>query len=911
MHRILLVLLITAQAICATAQMHIKKANFTSFRKDPKQSTEVLATESSANAKQHPEYGVTPYNAQCTQCVELLDQRTIDSRQFIDVYDNGHLYSQKSIFPLHYKKSANDIWRTIDQRLRPTAPGVYEANNQPAPTKCDLNNKSTSIKVRDFEFEFNKNLSMYFFDDATLYTRNELGNYTAYTVGEEGLRVSNIWPGMDMEQLFSAGQIKTSFVISSPLQIPISSGYMVIEDHFTLPEGYNFVESELGHHIENGKYYQGDYLIKNSKGETVVTYEKPIYIDAKAWGMHGAYKLLRNGNSYTLQTLVPVNWLTKPDNTYPLVIDPIVYGATKNGDFVNTGLPSASMGFTTMSLGACPYQMNVFIQGKSRIVNTYVDVEYSLTYDNMCGTPPLPAPFCTFSQVTMEVKSDECNTTTGQLSCNPANPPYTGTCTTDSSLVPGANAIQFAGLLPNSCIPPQCPDYTLHFTLLNRDSTCGDVCGYLCARGNMWRTTVEACRVEGNITQDKTQVCAGQPVTFTAHPNCGVPPYHYTWLYANGDSSITIYGSPNFVVYPEVTQGVQCTIIDTCGVIAQTNALDITVISAPPAEAGSTLPLCEGGSAQLGGSPTTSPGTSVVWAGENPTVTSWLNSTTATNPVALVPAGTIDTVYYVVKASNVSCFRTDTVLVYSVANPAPVIDTNGSTAVCSNQNVNIATVGSYASYLWNNGSTGSSINVSAPGPYFVTVTDNNGCTGTSNTITISSIAVPTVNVFPDTLIMYGDSVMLTTDLNLNSSIIDSFMWAPAINISCTSCTNPVVAPVSDQYYSVIVHASGCTVSDSALIRILLPNNFFIPNAFTPNGDGNNDNFFIQSQSGVSVISFQVFNRLGEKVYDNLVPWDGTYKGKPAPAGVYVYIYKLALFGEDIALLRKGSVTLIR
>lgn len=567
-------------SLVAQNAMHVKKFNSTSFREDVKVTPPLLVSNTTAAAQQHPEFGLLPYNSQCATCVELIDKRTIDSRQFIDPLNAGHTYSQQSYFPLHYKKSANDVWRTIDQRLRPVAPGVYEANNQPVPTKCDLNKKSTSLTEHGFEFEFNKNLTMYFFDDATLYTRSEPGNYNTYTVGEEGLTVKNIWPGMDMEQQFTAGQIKTSYVIAAPLQIPIASGYMVIEDHFTLPDGYSFVESELGHHLENDKY-QGDYHLKNSKGETLITYEKPIYIDAKAWGMHGSYKLIRTGNDYTLQTLVPVSWLNKADNTYPIIIDPIVYGSTKNGDFTSTGLPSSSMGFTTMSLGSCPYHMNVFLQGKSQIINTYVDIEYSLTYDNTCGSPPLPSPFCTFSQVSMEVKSDECNTSTGPLTCNAASPPYTGTCTTDSNLVPGANATQFSGLLPGTCIPPQCPDYTLHFTLLNRDSTCGDVCGYLCARGNMWRITVEGERVEGNITQNKTQVCAGQPVTFTAHPNFGVPPYHYIWIYANGDSFDTIYGSPDLVLNPNISQGVQCVIIDTCGVTANTNALDVTVFPSP------------------------------------------------------------------------------------------------------------------------------------------------------------------------------------------------------------------------------------------------------------------------------------------------------------------------------------------
>ncbi|HLP20240.1 MAG TPA: hypothetical protein VK174_08065, partial [Chitinophagales bacterium] len=500
-NRGLLLFLVTILSSTAFGQMRVKKPNFTTFRKDTKEVTETLLKATSADAKKHPEFGIVPYNTQCSGCVELIDKRTIDSRQYVDAYSENHTFSQQSFFPLHYKKSADDIWRTIDQRLRPSATeaGVYVAANQPVPTKCDLNKKSTSITVRGYEFEFNKNLTMYFFDDNTLYTQRENGNYQQNTVGEEGLYVTNIWPGIDMEQIFSVGQVKTNFVIPAPLQLPVSHGWMVIEDHFTLPAGYNFEEAKGGDHLEGGKYFRGDYVLTNEKGEVLLTYEKPIYVDAKVFGMHGVYKLDREGNTYTLQTMVPVEWLNKVDNTYPLLIDPTVYGATKNGDFTQTGQPSASMGFTSLALGACDYHMNVNVPGNSAITNTYVDVEYSLTYDNTCGTPPLPPPFCTFSQVSMEVQADLCNTTTGRLTCNPAFPPYTGTCTTDSNLVPGASALLITGFVPNylSCYPPSCPNHVIAFTLLNRDSICGDVCGYLCARGNMWRMTVEACRVEG------------------------------------------------------------------------------------------------------------------------------------------------------------------------------------------------------------------------------------------------------------------------------------------------------------------------------------------------------------------------------------------------------------------------------
>ncbi|HLP50961.1 MAG TPA: T9SS type A sorting domain-containing protein [Chitinophagales bacterium] len=579
------------------AQMHVKKFNTTTFNRDQKTASTLLDKNSSAQAKQHPEYGVRPVNAQCVECVELIDKRTIDSRLFIDPKKEGHTYSQQSFFPLHYKKTPNDMWRTIDARLRPQSQGVYTADNQPVPTKCDLNKKLTSLNERGFEFEFNKDLSLHFFDDNTLYTQKQNGDYSNYTIGEEGLNVKNIWPGIEMEQLFSAGQVKTNFVIAAPLQLPISHGWMVIEDHFTLPANISIVEEPNGSHTAEG-YFRGDYLLKNEKGETLITYEKPVYIDTKVFGMHGVYNLLRDGNNYTLQMLIPIEWLNKPDNTYPLTIDPIVYGVTKNGDFTSTGFPSGSMGFTSMALGSCDYNMTVLVPGKSQITNSYVDVEYTLTYDNTCGTPPLPPPFCTFSQVSMEVKNNQCNTTSGLLSCNPANPPYTGTCTTDSNLVPGASALNITGFVPNylGCIAPQCAMYEVTFTLKNRDSICGDMCGYLCARGNMWRMTVEGVAVGGFVTSDKQEICAGDSVRLTAHAEDGFAPYTYEWFFKDLIAKDTII-TDSTVLLTHASGGFEAwaVIHDSCsGSFWQTDTISVVVHRATITISGDTLIASEG-----------------------------------------------------------------------------------------------------------------------------------------------------------------------------------------------------------------------------------------------------------------------------------------------------------------------------
>jgi hypothetical protein len=83
--------------------------------------------------------------------------------------------------------------------------------------------------------------------------------------------VKNIWKGIDMSQVFSVGQVETNYLITAPLQIPISSGWMVIEDHLTLPERISVEEAHDGRHMENGNY-AGDYIFKNEAGDTVFIY---------------------------------------------------------------------------------------------------------------------------------------------------------------------------------------------------------------------------------------------------------------------------------------------------------------------------------------------------------------------------------------------------------------------------------------------------------------------------------------------------------------------------------------------------------------------------------------------------------------------------------------------------------------
>jgi gliding motility-associated-like protein len=906
------VFLITVFALNSHAQqLYPRKFNFSNFSKDSFFVTDFVASKTSENLKQHPEYGWLPFNAPCQNCTELLDKRSTNKRVYADNEKPNHTYSQKSYLPMHYT-DANRNLRTIDFRMKPMGEqGFFCAEAQEIPVQCNMNNHFMQMKTLGGQVKWNNRLRFGFLN----FNKEPLSqlidfSYDDYTIGEDGFRVFNATTSTDIEVFFKQHGAKTNFILYSKPEIPADAKYYTIEDEIELP-----LNTRLEFSSGDYKYSGSDVWVKDNTGHVLAMFRHPVCRYADEHVFTAEYSLSKKSEStYALRILIPVEKLDCNALRYPFVIDPLVYGVADTGRYMSRGFTPVELYFTSMALGSCDYTMTDTVPGKSKLVTSFVELEDETTSNPNCAQlPGDPYPGCLKREIVHRLESPVCGQSITLLCNGPANIiencDTPGVLTTDSVTVLNARPVPIS--LPQyiGCIPPQCDDYYIPFTIHNMDSTCGDQCGDFCAVQNYWRMTVEACTVEGSITRDKPQICAGEPVTFTATPNCGVPPYHYIWF--NGNDIDTVFGSPNLTIYPENNVLMFCIVVDTCGMMAQTNTVSVTVISSPPANAGTDVTLCEGGNATIGGNPTSGGGASITWRGENALVESWLSDLNVPNPTVTVPAGIIDTFFYVVRAQDFTCFRTDTVRVFSIPNPNALIDTSGSTRICNGQSVLLSTVGNYSSYRWNTNATTPSTSVTQPGTYFVVVTDANGCTDTSNSITVVSIVLPNITAYPDTTINYGDNVTLYTNIDLTGTQIDSFFWNPSALVSCVACPNPLVAPLTDQFYSVTVYTQGCRLSDSVLVRVVLPNNYFIPNAFTPNGDGNNDDFFLYSQSGVTVTSLKIFNRWGEKVYDNVYPWDGTYKGKPAPAGVYVYVFNLQLFGQNINEKPKGSVTLIR
>lgn len=218
---------------------------------------------------------------------------------------------------------------------------------------------------------------------------------------------------------------------------------------------------------------------------------------------------------------------------------------------------------------------------------------------------------------------------------------------------------------------------------------------------------------------------------------------------------------------------------------------------------------------------------------------------------------------------------------------------------------------------------GTAISVFA-GNHTVVVTDASGCTYTEE-VPINEPAPIIVNLGPDVEIQLGESYTLNAIVSgTNLGAIDSIIWTPAIfdSTSCTNCLQPIVSPLDDQIYSIeIFDTLGCNGGDEIFIEVDKNRNVFIPNVFTPNGDGFNDEFQVFSGPGVTQInSMIIFDRWGEVVFErnNLAPsafpdvangWDGQFNGKIMNPGVFVYLIEVS-FDDGITLLYRGDVTLL-
>ena len=173
-----------------------------------------------------------------------------------------------------------------------------------------------------------------------------------------------------------------------------------------------------------------------------------------------------------------------------------------------------------------------------------------------------------------------------------------------------------------------------------------------------------------------------------------------------------------------------------------------------------------------------------------------------------------------------------------------------------------------------------------------------GCEGKKSHFTINIIQKPEVNIVSDTLLCDGEQLLLDV-----FSEKASYKWNTGATSSSILITTPGLFIVE------VIHSCGVIKTESKVAFEVCETNVFMPNAFSPNGDGKNDTFFPEGKN-FEIIYFQVFNRWGELIYNHPSPWDGKHNGQIVQTGTYVYYIEYKNFKGETQYL-KDTFTILK
>ena len=398
-------------------------------------------------------------------------------------------------------------------------------------------------------------------------------------------------------------------------------------------------------------------------------------------------------------------------------------------------------------------------------------------------------------------------------------------------------------------------------------------------------------------------VCIGDSMKFTntTSNTATYPITSYTWNLGDGSGTSTatnpvyLYGNSgnyNVILIADFTDG-----------CADTITHPVTVYPTPTITSSIIEDSCNGAS---DGSIALNPAT-----GQIPFTYAWSNGATQALNTSLAQGP-----YSVTFTDTHQCSAT---AAFNITEPPSLsADTAVTPVICAGENngaIAVTATGGTPPYrfMWNSGDNTSAISNLSPGTYTVTLSDALGCSLTE-TATLPSTPPYLVQITPVVTINLGDSIQLSpTTLNGNAA---SWQWSPDEFLSCTDCQSPVAQPYTTFIYTVqSTSDKGCVAGNTIQVEVIPTYNVFIPNVFTPNGDGKNDFFEVFGEKSTwQFFTVQVYDRWGERVFESSdmnFEWNGSFKGKPLEPAVYVYEMRIVFIDNHTDKLYKGSVTLLR
>ena len=357
-----------------------------------------------------------------------------------------------------------------------------------------------------------------------------------------------------------------------------------------------------------------------------------------------------------------------------------------------------------------------------------------------------------------------------------------------------------------------------------------------------------------------------------------------TAIGGDGNYSYQWTGGPSTAIYSGLSSGSYTVMVTDGNGCQSASIVNITEPTEIVGNVSGTTTICEGDITTL-----TASGSSQF---------SWNTSATT----AAITVSPIADTTYVVIVSDGTC--NDTVSVDVTVNAQPIASITGDINICEGESTTLTASGD-GTFLWNTSETTSSINIVPTGNITFVVTVTNNCGSDSDSVIIIVNSTPSISAGADQTINLGSSTPLMATGGT------SFIWTPSTGLSCTNCASPDASPaVETEYIVFVTDANGCTNSDTVRIFVEVEFVIFIPDAFSPNGDGQNEELFVRGL-GIENFVFKLYDRWGQLVFettDQNIGWDGTLKGTALNEGVFVYVLDGNFFGGE-TFEQKGNITL--
>ena len=422
-------------------------------------------------------------------------------------------------------------------------------------------------------------------------------------------------------------------------------------------------------------------------------------------------------------------------------------------------------------------------------------------------------------------------------------------------------------------------------------------------------TLGEPALLTASASSPTTSSCYGNDGTIVVNGFGGTPAYSYS--IDNGAN----YQLSNSFIAPAVGAYPNIKVKDTKGCIANASTT-VVLVDAMFLTLGPDTTICVGKSVRM--LPQTNAGTSVYnWRPLDPLVT--LPSTIDTATIRNATVTPADTATYILRAQWGACFREDTIVVNILHKP--VAHAGEDTAIC-NQTYAIlrgssTNLSGTVTYAWAPAGTvqdpAAPVTTATPGSttqlYTLTVTDNYGCNFSVNDQVLITVQPP-VPAFAgnDTIAVLGVAHQLS-----GSGGVD-YLWSPSAPLNLATAQNPLATLDHDQLFVLkVTDIAGCIGYDTVFIQVYQGPNYYVPNAFSPNNDGINDIFRAIPVGIAQTEYFRVFNRYGQLIFETnqwLKGWDGRFKGKTQPIGVYVWVVKgIDKNGRIVEM--KGTVMIVK